>query len=419
MNPSFDNNPQSGAVPPPVLPEAKHKAESARQMFAVLLSLCLALFLADAVISLADDSLILLGGFRTLSAVRGLTGLFALLMSAGVYCLIGLTPMIPKRLFLPISLFPFVMMFAVLPFAIYCFDHLPLVAWSISAAQVVVGLGVLYLAQGRLAFRWPLVPAGWIGTRGFSWRNSTLFVLTNVFVLLPAVMVYSFLCAALAVNHFSGGFMALHPNGFSVQARKYVRDDGKMIELFPMSHIADAQFYWQISQTFPTNSIILMEGVTDEHNLLTNKITYRRAAKSLGLAEQHEKFEPTRGKIVPADLDVDQFSQGTIDTLNLVMLIHAKGLTPGDFEKLMRYSTPNDFTKEFFGDLVQKRNQHLVQEIQSHLSQTEHIVVPWGVAHMPGIANEIQKSGFRLDSTQEYMVIQFGGNRHQGNQAEP
>jgi hypothetical protein len=415
MNPSPNDNPPSGAVPPPLLPEASRKSGSARQVFAVLLSLCLALFLVDAVISLADDSLILLGGFRPLSALRGLVGFFALLMAVGVYGLMGLTPLVAKRLFLPIALFPFIGMSAVLPFAIYCFDRLPQVAWGLSAVQVIVGLGVLSRAQGRLRFCWPLVPVDQIGVRNFSWRNLSVFVLVNIFILLPAVMAYCFLCATLAVDHFSGGFMALHPSGFSVQARKYVRDDGKTIELFPMSHIADAQFYRQISQTFPTNSIILMEGVTDEQNLLTNKITYRRAAKSLGLAEQHETFEPTRGKMVPADVDVAQFSPGTIDTLNLVMLIHAGGLTPENFQKLMQYPAPNNFEKALFDDLLKKRNQHLVQDIQQHLSQTEHLVVPWGVAHMPGIANEIQKSGFRLDETHEYMVIEFGGNRHQSN----
>ncbi len=47
------------------------------------------------------------------------------------------------------------------------------------------------------------------------------------------------------------------------------------------------------------------------------------------------------------------------------------------------------------------------------LPQSDNIMVPWGVAHMPGIAREIQKAGFRLDDTQEFMVIQFGGNGNQ------
>jgi hypothetical protein len=415
MNPSSDDNPQSGDVPPPLLPEANRKSGSARHVFAILLSLCLALFLVDAVISLADDSLILLGGLHPISALRGLVGFFAMLMAVGTYGLMGLTPMVPKRLFLPIPLFNVAVMLAGFPFTIYCFGWLHQAVWGVSAVQVVVGLGVLYWAQGGLSFRWPLVPVDQIGVRSFSWRNLSVFVLVNVFVVLPAVIVYVLLFTALAVDHFSGGFMALHSNGLSVQVRKYVRNDGKTIELFPMSHIADARFYQYVSQSFPTNSIILMEGVTDENNLLTNKITYKRMAKSLGLSEQHETFVPTRGEMVPADVDVNQFSQDTIDLLNLAMLVHARGLTPGNVQKLMEYSPPTHFEKEFINDLVTKRNQHLVDEIHSKLSQTDNIMVPWGVAHMPGIADEIQKSGFRLDATHEYMVIQF---RNKGSQSD-
>jgi hypothetical protein len=242
-----------------------------------------------------------------------------------------------------------------------------------------------------------------------------VFALVNVFVLMPAVIVYVFLCSALAVDHFSGGFMALRPNGFSVQVRKYVRNDGKTIQLFPMSHIADAGFYQKISQTFPTNSIILMEGVTDNQNLLTNELSYKRMAKSLGLAEQLEKFEPTRGEMVMADVDVEQFSKNTIDFLNLIILVHSKGVNAGIVQKLMQYSPPPHFEELLFNDLLRKRNQHLLEEIQSHLPKSDNIMVPWGVAHMPEIAKEIQKSGFRLDGTQEYMVIRFRGI---GNQSK-
>ena len=123
--------------------------------------------------------------------------------------------------------------------------------------------------------------------------------------------------------------------------------------------------------------------------------------------------------MVRADVDVDQFSQDTIDLLNLAMLVHARGLTPGNVRKMMEYSPPDHFKKELIDDLVKKRNQHVVEEIQSRMSQTDNIMVPWGVAHMPGIANEIQKSGFRLDATQEYMVIQFHSKGSQSDEIKP
>jgi len=174
-----------------------------------------------------------------------------------------------------------------------------------------------------------------------------------------------------------------------------------------MAHVADAGFYRKVAQTFPTNSIILMEGVTDDQNMLTNKLSYKRMAKSLGLSEQKKEFAPTRGEMVRADVDVAQFSKETIDFLNLVTLIHARGVNVATILQMMQFAPPPDFEAGVFQDLLTKRNQHLVEEIQTQLSRTDNIMVPWGVAHMPGIARELEKSGFRLDKSREYTVIQF------------
>lgn len=410
MIPSSNENLPSGDVPPTLPPQSSPSSGSSRHLLATVLSVCLIVFLVDAVFSLADSSLILFCGLNPLSGLCGLTSFFALLAMVALYGLIGLTPMVPKRLFLPLPLYWLVATLAVFPVLIYDFGRLQLFGWGISVCEVIIGLWVLYLAQGKFGLRWPLVSVDRLGARGFSWLNLSTFVLVNAFGLLPAITGYLVVCTALAVGHFTEGFMTLRPNGFTVQVRKYVRDDGKTIELFPMAHVADARFYHRVSQTFPTNSIILMEGVTDEQNLLTNKISYRRMAKTLGLTEQRQEFVPKQGEMVDADVDVDIFSRDTIDLLNLVMLIHTKGFNLKNLRIMMQYTPPANLDEELIDDLVGKRNQHLVKEIQSHLADSDYIMVPWGVAHMPGIAREIQKAGFRLEQTQEYVVIQFGGD---------
>jgi len=330
-----------------------------------------------------------------------------MLVAMLVYGLMGLTPMVPKRVFLTVTLFYVAALLAVFPILIYCYDRMVQIDWILSFCQVILGLGLLWWLRGGLKFRWPIVEDKHLGDRRFSWLNLIVFLLANVFGVLPAMVIYTVLCATLTVNHFSGGFLALHPGGMTVQVRKYVRNDGKTIPLIPMAHIGEADFYRKVSQSFPSNSIILMEGVTDNQNLLTNKISYKRMAKSLGLTEQKVKFNPTRGEMVPADVDVDQFSTNTIDFMNLVMLVHSRGITPATVRKALQYSPPPDFQKQVFGDLLRKRNRHLWKEIQARLPQSENIIVPWGGAHMPEIATEIQKAGFRLNESQEYEVIRF------------
>jgi hypothetical protein len=403
-------------APPPLPPQPAPKTSAGRQVLAILLSLCLGLFLADAVVSLLDDSLIILFGSHLLTGTRGMVWLLAMLMALVIYGLMGLTPMIPKRLFFPLTLFNPVAALAVVPLFIYFYDRIQQVAWIISLGQVLFGLNILYLVQGGYKPRWPLVPERILQARRFSWLNLSVFLLVNLLVLLPAVIAYLVLCAALAVNHFSEGFLAVRPSGLMVQARKYTRTDGKTIQLFPMSHIADPDFYRKIAQSFPTNSIILMEGVTDDRNLLTNKITYKRMASSLGLAEQHEVFKPSRGELVRADVDVEQFTANTIGLLNLAMLVHSKGLNAETLLEVLRFSPPPHSEEELLNDLLRKRNRRLLEELQARLPQTEHIIIPWGVAHMPGISAEIQKAGFQLVETQEYVVIGFGStsNRTEG-----
>jgi len=414
------------------LPPAPEK-KSGRRFLAKLLSFCLALFLLDGVVSFADDALILLFGTHAISLIRGLISFGTLVMALGIYLLMGITPTVPKRIFLPIPLFFLGSMLAMFTLAIFWYHRIEEIAFAVSTGELM--LGVLLVSWSRREnsrmqcagldsvnledgdrqdacpagkVRQALVQEGQLGARGFSWRNLLGFVALNVFVLLPLVAIYLFSCGARAVSHFTEGFMALHPSGFTVQVRKYVRDDGKVIELFPMAHVASASFYQQVSRSFPTNAVILMEGVSDSGNLLTNKITYKRMAQTLGLAEQKETFAPNPREVVRADVDVNVFSRETIDFLNLIMLFHSRGMTPENLTKFLQYSPQPGFEKQLFDDLLVKRNEHLLGEIRTHLQTSDRLMVPWGVAHMPGLARDIQKEGFHLAETHDFVVIRFG-----------
>lgn len=425
QTPSLPENPQVGSVPPPLppvthgqspsdygtLPEpaptSDQKSQPMRQLVAILLSVCLGLFLADGFVSLLDDSLILLFDFHWLTAVRAAVWGIATLLAALVYVLMGLTPMVPKRVFLPVTLFGPLVMLLTIPLMVLFRGRIHQVACIISVCQVLVALGVFYWVQGGFRVRWPSVAEDRLGTRQFSWLNLGGFVLLNVLVLVPAGAAAFLLTAAWALNHTSDGFLRVRPGGLTVQVRKYVRPDGKMIQLVPMAHIGEPAFYRTLSRSFPTNAIVLIEGVTDHRNLLTNEITYQRMAKTFGVAEQREEFEP-QGKLVHADVDVEQFTTNTIGLLNLVMLIHAKGMNADTARALLQYRPPPGFETELMSDLLGKRNQRVLKEIETQLPQAEHLIVPWGAAHMPEIARGIRMLGFRMVESQEHIAIRFG-----------
>src|ERR1035437_11030536 len=95
--------PTSGAPPPLVAgsparlsSEPTPRPSVGRQVLAFLLSVCLGLFLADAFISLLDDSLIIVFGIHILAGTRAVVCFLAMLMALVIYVLMGLTPMIPR-----------------------------------------------------------------------------------------------------------------------------------------------------------------------------------------------------------------------------------------------------------------------------------------------------------------------------------
>src|SRR6185369_7884413 len=140
MPDNIERNPPSSpaGVPPPLAPAPG--GSSVRPLLAVVLSLCLGFFLADALLSLADDSSMVFFNVHFLAGLRLFVALFALLLAVVVYVLMAVTPMIPKRFFLPVALFNPAAMLLGIPFMIYHFDRLAWVAWGFSAGGVVLGV---------------------------------------------------------------------------------------------------------------------------------------------------------------------------------------------------------------------------------------------------------------------------------------
>jgi len=404
---SMNAPPPLESGPPPAPPLGPPKRGSLPSTLAILLSLYLGLFLVDAVASLVNDSLAVIFNVHLLNVLCVPLAFLLTVTSIGIYVLVGLTPMIPKRLFLPLVLFIPLTLLGSIPLVIYFYRSSLLIACGVSLVQVGVGLAVLYRVQGGFRPRWPLVTEERIKDIRFRWRNLLGFLFINAFVLLPGAVVYLLVCASVAVDHFSDGFVALRTHGLTVQTRKYVRDDGKTVQLFPMAHVAERSFYRKLADSFTSNSIALMEGVTDDQGLLTNHITYKRMAETLGVAEQQKEFKPTQGELVAADVDVGEFTPKTIGFLNLVMMVHAKGLRPDIVMQLIQFAPAPGFEQELLDDLLHKRNRHVVEELRSRLEDSGEFIVPWGAAHMPGIAQEIEKLGFRMKETQDFTVLRF------------
>ena len=153
--------------------------------------------------------------------------------------------------------------------------------------------------------------------------------------------------------------------------------------------------------------MILLEGVTDTNGLLRHPLSYKRMAGSLGLTEQRETFLPQQGKSRRADVDIAEFSSKTIEVLNLAALVHSQGFNPRTIAALAGSSQDLQLPEQLWYDLLTKRNEHLLHELRQELNHTEIVIVPWGAAHMPGLAQAIQSEGFHFTNSREYTVFSF------------
>jgi hypothetical protein len=373
----------------------------------VFLSFALLLFLANALAAFASQSYLVAFDSPMLTRFATLVVLPTLLVSLMIYGMMAFNPAVPKRWFLPLIAFGPAAGLLSLPLYIYFYHCSAWIGWGISLAQVVLCLTILRQVLGSWKVRWPLMAPQHFGASSFRWSHLIGFTAVHLFLVLPAAVIYLLGCASLAANHFTDGFVTLRPSGISMEIREYVRTDGKIVELVPMSHIADLEFYQTLSASLPATATFLLEGVSDRTHRLPDKVGYGKTAASLGLVEQQLHFKP-KGKLVAADLDLSEFSESSLELLRRTMAVHSQGMATRSLPLFATSPSPTDL-QSLFDDLLVQRNRHLLMVLEKELLESDHLVVPWGAAHMPGIADGVLQAGFRLHRSQQHVAIRFGG----------
>jgi hypothetical protein len=245
-----------------------------------------------------------------------------------------------------------------------------------------------------------------LGKRNFSLLNFFGFSSINIFLFLPGIIFYCIFCMMLYMEHSTDGFIVFHSDHMAMRQKTLARaEDQKNVHLFPMVHIGQSDFYKKITESFPTNSVVLTEGVTDEKNHLKTKLTYKNIASSLGLKEQAEVFSLKNYYTERADLDIDDFAPETILVLEEMAILHSKPLS---ISRLILFISKMEkspqLSENLWYDLLTKRNNHLLNRIDESFEKFDAVVVPWGAMHMPGVSEELQNKNFKITSQQEYPV---------------
>ncbi|MGA7826454.1 MAG: hypothetical protein WCA04_02255 [Geobacteraceae bacterium] len=385
------------------------------------------LFLIDAGLSLIDEiSTVFAAHMPALSMVRNFVAFLVIVLSLVVYFLLGLDLRLPKRVFLPLTVYTFWCSLALWPLL----DMISRESQGLTAAFGQVFIGGVALITLRNYYGRNLLPADLFQRPLFGWRNTLVFSAVNL-LLLPLVLVYSLMATgSYYLNQQTAGFMRLSPVGIYTSERNY-HHAGKVVRLVAMMHVARKGYYQELFASLPAKgTIILAEGVTDKDRLLKGRFDYGRLANLVGLSSQQNMHldgnlleldnlglaagiqrDETKPDIVQADTDLNRFNPQTVEFLNVIArtLLGDKPLAQGfaaysDWVKV--HGTPK-MISGVMDDILYKRNAVVIDALYRSLDRYDTIVIPWGGMHMPAIESALLERGFVPGDKKERLLFAF------------
>jgi hypothetical protein len=329
--------------------------------------------------------------------------------------LLALTPRLPARLLLPLFASTFWLNYGAAP--------LPL--W-IEGPALGISAALLQAALAALAFLWlrrnsagrhpwwvpgPELPA-------LSWRHSLRTGALLAFGLVPALLLYAVVLLVTSIETGTRGFVAFDRKGVSLDDRRYVRGD-REVRLVGMMHVGEERSYREVVSSFGVEStVVLEEGVSDVSGRLSAPLSYDGVAGVLGLDPQDDLaaylVDPTSQQapewpvLRHADLDLAEFSPETVQWLERAQTVWgAEGIGEALREALRASSEHPEVLAAVQRDVFQRRNRHLIAQLDASLLEFERVVIPWGALHLPAVEAALLERGFRPTTHQRRHLLSW------------
>jgi hypothetical protein len=385
------------------------------------------LFLIDAGLSLIDELLQASSSpLAFLTEIRFFVASVVITLSMVLYACLGIDRRLPKRIFLPLTLFASWSALSMWPLS----GMVPRETFGITVAicQVVLGFIVIILLR-NLGGR-ALLTEEQFQTPMFGLRNTLGFTAINL-LLTPFLLIFT----SLAVTSYyleeqTAGFLRLSPVGIHMTERSYHLED-KEIRLAGMMHIGKEDYYEDLAESIPTErAIILAEGVTDQDRLMESQFNYSKLAGIIGLISQDKMRldgnvvdldyldvtgeiirEPGKPDIANADIDLNRFDPKTIEFLNALgrSLFGDKPLAEGlaEYNLWVEENMSEEGVAGVMVDILDKRNDAVIASMVKTLQRYDTIIIPWGAMHMPAIEAAVLAQGFAPGNTQERLSLDF------------
>lgn len=380
-------------------------------------NLYILLFILDGLFSLTNALTAHVWGVQPLYLLQNIVAFSVLVLSCPLYLLICSMRHFPKRVILPMIIFiVWAGLFFALPLPIFLGVGDTMLFLSI--LQPCLGVALLFVLRCSARNDYWLYAHSDFARMVFKWKQLLGLAVAHVLLILPLIGVWLAVSLSLAVSHLSSGFIHLGFGGVSVEARTYSYDN-KRILLLPTVHMAKPAFYERLIEPLPTEStVVIPEGVTDEQQLLKEPVDYGELAQRMGLEAQDNQTIVAQRHTAFCDVDVSEFSPGTIDYLRTCFKI-SKHLSAGNHLMALQTcaSVSNPNLDQLWEDLLDLRNRRVTDCVTDCLQTYDTVVIPWGAAHMPGIQRTLLKWGAAITERRRVPVWYFSSQDRTAAQA--
>ncbi len=341
-----------------------------------------------------------------------------------VYIGFGFNRHLPKRVLVPLLLWLFWSLVAYWPLDYYSLEWGRLVA---HVAQLIFG-AILLKINSLLNNKGLLLAPEQFSGPSFSFGALVKFSLVSLVVLPVSLLLVLFSLLGGVLDRSTGGFVQLRPDGLYMQERIY-HLDGKNVRLAGMIHLGHGDYFNDLIASIPTErTLILAEGVSDDTGLMSERFSYGNIAGNLGLTSQEQFHFAGRRisradlsqsyrerhdgpHILDADIDLQQFDPRSVEVLNALAknFLNADSLWRGylQFNRWAEENVTVDTHRVLMFDLIDKRNQAVIDLLPQALARYDVVVIPWGALHMKGIETAVRAADFYLHDTYLRRSIRF------------
>ncbi len=255
-------------------------------------------------------------------------------------------------------------------------------------------------------------------------------------VLLGFSLVATALCVLLAylayaalsmVVELSGSYIKFSASGVHTLETQLQRDGHANVRLVGMMHFGAARSYDALYRSFATpSSLILEEGISDTRR--PARTNYKCASETrLNLARsviEQPSLCIVQGAHRVADVSQARGSSG-IDIVNADVYLHElspetqtwikqnlellEQITKGDFDslnwRLLIEQLSNAIPRQVWDDIIDTRNDHLVDSFLEAGKYYDSVVIPWGAMHGPGIQQSLFNLGYTTTSSKYHLIL--------------